>query len=120
MIFTKAKTTKTVYCPKCKKKLDIDGGLKKAFCQYCGTGFAFAEAEVQNTVMKEDKKSNLEKIFGFIERQQDRMEEKRQKRKHEMEVERERQKEWIKKYWWAIALFGLSIIAIIMLGIVFE
>ena len=89
-------------CPECKGHLELDSNLEMAFCQYCG-----AQCIVENVKKKTKKKSKLELVLDFIERQQtlkrqDKAE--RQRREKEQEIER---KEELKKTWWIYALvFG--------------
>ncbi len=114
----------SVCCPKCKKSQEVDATMKKAFCQYCGMQFAFGEVEqpqAETQTVTTEKKSNLETIFGFVEKQQNRMEEKRQRRMEEKrrqeEEARQRRKEFLEKYGWLVVVGVIAFVVLIAVAI---
>ena len=105
-------------CPECKSQLEV--GFKQGKCKACGSSIDYYE--VEQVTQKEEKKTSLDKIIGFVERReeikrQDRLEKERreeekileEKRKEEelllekkkkKEEKTKKVKEHFKKYWW--------------------
>lgn len=105
-------------CPKCKSQLGV--GFKEGICKACGSAIDYYE--IEQISQKQEKKTPLDKIIGFVERReeikrQDRLEKERreeekileEKRKEEellLEKKKKKEektkkiKEHFKKYWW--------------------
>ena len=102
-------------CPECKGHLELDANLETAFCQYCG-----AQCIVENAPQKKPKENNLERVLGFVERQQairrqDRQERERRKREEEI-----KQKEELKKTWWIYLAVMVGLIALCIVMAILE
>ena len=96
-------------CPECKGHLELDSSLTKAFCQYCG-----AQCVVENAPKNAKKRSGLETVLEFVERQQDlRRQDRRERERAEEERERameesdREQRENLRKYWYIYLISGL-------------
>ena len=109
-------------CPNCGGKLELDSNFEVAYCADCGT-----QSIIQNVKKKIQRKSSLDKVFDFVERQQnikrqDKQEEKRLKLEKTEKIElkrtqkREARKEWWKKNW--IKVLIITVVVIILSFIV--
>ncbi len=109
-------------CPQCKGNLKVDSNLEMAYCQYCG-----AQCIVENAPKRKEKKSALETVLGFVEKQQEarkqekaeaeRKEEERKAREREEKERKSRErgekvKAHFQKSWW-IYVVGFSIICLL-------
>ena len=109
-IFSKRIKFVSATCPECRGKLKLDANLKTAYCQYCG-----AQCMIENAPQDGAKKSKMEMVLNFIERQQ----EQRREEKRRIEEEERRKQEYFKKYWWVYALglmvlYGMAILMSIL------
>lgn len=68
-------------CPECGGNLELDATLETAYCQYCG-----AMCIVKNA-QKKKKETSLDKVIGFVERQQD------LRRKDRVEIQKRKDEE---------------------------
>ncbi len=116
-IFQKEIKFVSAVCPKCNGNLQLDANLERAFCQYCG-----AQCIVENAAQSKKRKSKLEIVLDFVERQQaqlkqEELERARQsaerKRIKREEKERKRQngeKNFFQKYWRLLTLIGVGLV----------
>lgn len=70
--------------PKCGGHLDLDESLKSAYCQYCGEHFIVENAN-------KHKETSLDKLIGFIEREDERKKEKKELKLKKEEEEKKLQ-----------------------------
>ena len=114
-IFKKQVTFISAICPECKGHLELDSNLETAFCQYCG-----AQCIVSNAPKKAKKQSRLETVLGFVERQQALRRQDKQEKQRKIEEAERREKEQLKKYWWAYALLGVGLVAFFVVMSILE
>ena len=103
-IFNKQPKFVAATCPKCGGVLELDASFEVAYCSECGT-----QCIIQNFKKKKIKRTPLDKVIGFVERQQ---QIKRQDRIEKIQKEEEEQRkaeEWLKKYWWIFIITLLSL-----------
>ena len=116
-------------CPKCGSQLGV--GFKEGICKACGSSIDYYE--VEQVTPKEEKKTSLDKIIGFVERReevkrQDRLDKERREEERILEEKRKEEaillekkkkkeerakkvKEHFKKYWW-IYVIGIILCCI--------
>ena len=101
----KSKTSKFQFvqaeCPNCGGALNLDETTNHANCPNCGTHFF-----VQNKGA-----DALDKVFGFIERQQAIRRKTKQEKQERKEREEAARKNHLKKLWWAYVLGIILLIA---------
>ena len=109
-VFNKQPKFVEATCPKCGGVLELDANFEVAYCSKCGTQYI-----IQNVKKKKLKKTSLDKVIGFVERQQQiKRQDKIEKKEKQAEEER-KNKEWLKKYWWIFVV--VFIVIFIFLGI---
>ena len=64
-IFNKQPKFVAATCPKCGGVLELDASFEVAYCSECGT-----QCIIQNFKKKKIKRTPLDKVIGFVERQQ--------------------------------------------------
>ncbi|MGN0767842.1 MAG: hypothetical protein ACI4M8_00650 [Christensenellales bacterium] len=103
------KSQEAVTCPNCCARMEKSKNTNTAVCPYCGTQIAISEP----------KRSGLQEIIGFTERQINAHREKKEREERERKEKIERIKRFLKKYWWAFLLIYIAelIIAIVILTI---
>ena len=115
-LFKKRVNFISAICPECKGHLELDGNLERAFCQYCG-----AQCIVENLQKKERKRTNLETVLDFVERQQNLRRQDRQERQRRKDEEERKEEEFRKKYLWVFIVLFVAIMALgLTLGILGE
>ena len=87
-------------CPKCKGNLELDSEMKVAFCQNCGVQCVVTNIQKHH----EKKKSNLEIVISFVERQQSLLRKDKLEKEKQRIVEEKKSSEWWSKYWWILPL----------------
>ena len=107
-------------CPECKGHLELDGNLERAFCQYCG-----AQCIVENVQRKERKRTNLETVLDFVERQQNLRRQDKQEQQRRRAEEEKKSEEFRKKHLWifialmvGVMVFGLVVSILAEQGII--
>lgn len=99
-------------CPECGGPLKAEEYSDTAICQYCKTICIISDLL--------PKKGPLDKVFGFINKQQTRREQKKLAKIKAEQEERKRKIEHIKKYWWAYLLGILAFATFIGIMAYFE
>ena len=105
-------------CPKCGAQLEVDPSREAAVCEYCGTPFivdkaarnARSENADNETSDNEnaEKKSSLETVIGFIEREWDKS---REEHREEKKMQNEYSMEFLRNSWkYFLVLFGVLIV----------
>lgn len=98
-------------CESCGGNLEIDFDKKKGFCPYCRSEYII-ETE-------ENKKSTIDTVIGFIEKQQQIKQDKKDEEEKKIEEERQKQRESFEankmKY---LISFGAGILLLIIIGVV--
>ena len=114
-VFKKKINFTSAICPKCNGHLTLNSNMETAFCQQCG-----AQCIVTNAQKKAKKQGKLETILGFIERQQALHRQDKREKQRKIEEEERRQKEHVKRFWWAYALIGLAVTAFFIVMSILE
>lgn len=104
-------------CPNCGGNLELDSNFKVAICKECG-----AQCIVQNVKNKKEKKTSLEVVVDFVERQQSLHRADKREKERKLEEEQQKNSEHFKKYWWVyvlilVFLFGLIFTMAILEGL---
>ena len=99
----KEKKIITLTCPECGGPLKAEEYSDTAVCQYCKSVCVISDLL--------PKKGPLDKIFGFVDKQQRRRDKKKLEKQKKIEEENQKRKDHIKKYWWAY-LLGIAAFAI--------
>lgn len=110
IIFDKQPKFVAATCPKCGGVLELDASFEVAYCSECGT-----QCIIQNVKKKKMKRTSLDKVIGFLERQQQIKRQDRIEKKHEEEEEQRKSEEWLKKYWWIFVV--LFVVLFTFIGI---
>ncbi len=104
-------------CTQCGGEVEVDPSKEMATCKYCGTSF-FVEKAISNYSLQNahienvesvniHKRGAVESVLSFVEKQQDKKQQKIDEEKRRVEEEKRKQEEQRKKILGAIALvFG--------------
>lgn len=98
-IFKKKVSFVACECPKCGGNLELDSEMKVAFCKSCGV-----QCLVTDIQRKHEKKTNLETVISFVERQQNLYRQDKIEKAKLQEIEKQKSDEWWSKYWWILPL----------------
>ena len=99
-VFNKQPKFVAATCPKCGGVLELDSNFEVAYCSECGT-----QCVIQNLKKKKMKKTSLDKVIDFVERQQQIKRQDKIEKKQKEEEEQKKAEEWLKKYWWVWVVF---------------
>lgn len=97
-IFKKKASFIACECPKCGGNLELDSEMKLAFCKECGVQCVVADLPRRH----EKKKTNLETVISFVERQQNLYRQDKIEKQKLQEIEDKKNAEWWSKYWWIL------------------
>ena len=95
-------------CPKCGGVLELDASFEVAYCSECGT-----QCFIQNVKKRKIKKTPLDKVIGFVERQQQIKRQDRIEKKQKEEEEQRKAEEWLKNYWWIFLVVFVALFTFI-------
>ena len=115
-IFNKQPKFIAATCPKCGGRLELDADFEVAICADCGF-----QSIIQNAKKKKIRKTPLDKVIGFVERQQSiirqdaqekqRIEQEKQNKKDEIKHQKkEERKLWWQKHWLKVVIISMIII----------
>ncbi len=92
-------------CPNCGAELELDIIRGTGECPYCGTKCNISRSEM----------GVVDSVISFIERQQERADQKRAIKEQKEREEELQRKEHFRKFWWVYALcFGIIAVTIIV------
>ena len=102
-------------CPKCGGVLELDASFEVAYCSECGT-----QCFIQNVKKKKVKKTPLDKVIGFVERQQQIKRQDKIEKKQKEEEEQQKAEAWLKKYWWIFLVIFIMLYTFIGVMVYLE
>ncbi len=95
-------------CPNCGAELEVDFIRGTGECPYCGTKCKISRAEM----------GVVDSVISFIERQQERADQKKAIKEQKEREEELQRKEHFRKFWWVYALVVFVIVGAIVVGII--
>lgn len=102
-------------CPKCNCNLEVNSNFEVAYCSSCGLRYIISER-----LNKKQKQNNLDKVIGFVERQQNIKRELKRQEEIKQEKQDEEYKLFWKKYWWIVILIFVSMFIFLMIMSILE